>query len=354
MSDLFPYNKFVTGKHFFGRGAEVRALTGMLGRGVNLFLAEAPKTGKRSLIRQGFLEMVQSGQPFAPVQLSLLDIRTAADFARNLKEAVLQPEGDPGAPSADDTDPLREACLLPYRIGARTGVRRIVVLEEFQNIRQDGDGDLVCNTLAEVFASLPAELAGAAAYIFLGSRPNAMRELMDRTRLGRYVERLRLDPLPVKEIVEHVVRGFLATGKVVDPALVQDVCRTLRCHIWYINHLCAICDTLTRGYITEAMIRESLESLVSIHEPRFLAMTDDLTSFQISMLRAVLDGHARISSAEVIQHYRLNSSANVRRVKDALCKKEIISFDRMDGAPVLQDPLYEYWLRKSYFKISEL
>ena len=118
----------------------------------------------------------------------------------------------------------------------------------------------------------------------------------------------------------------------------------------FINHFCAICDSLSRGYIMEQILKEALDSLVSIHEPAFVATMNDLTTFQVSLLRAILDGHTRFSSAEVIRQYSLNSSANVRRLKDALCKKEIVTFDEEENPTVL-DPLFEYWVRKEYFKM---
>jgi hypothetical protein len=88
--------------------------------------------------------------------------------------------------------------------------------------------------------------------------------------------------------------------------------------------------------------------LISIHEPRFIATMDSLTTFQVSLLKAILDGHEKFSAAEVIKDYALNSSANVKRLKDALMKKEIIAFDD-DDKPYLLDPLFEYWVKKYYF-----
>ena len=96
---------------------------------------------------------------------------------------------------------------------------------------------------------------------------------------------------------------------------------------------------------------EALSQLLSIHEPRFKATMSDLTTFQVSLLRAVIDGHSKFSSAEVIHRYGLNSSANVRRLKDALCKKEILTFDEED-VPHIIDPLFEYWVTKYYFEIK--
>ena len=54
----------------------------------------------------------------------------------------------------------------------------------------------------------------------------------------------------------------------------------------------------------------------------------------------------------MIERYNLHSSANVRRLKDALCKKEIITFNENDD-PVVLDPLFEYWLRKYFFKMKD-
>jgi hypothetical protein len=70
------------------------------------------------------------------------------------------------------------------------------------------------------------------------------------------------------------------------------------------------------------------------------------------MLKATVDGVTRFSSAEVIRKYGLNSSANVKRVKDALMKKEILQFDEADN-PVIIDPLFEYWVKKYYFEVKE-
>ena len=383
MDSTFQYNKPVTGKQFIGRKAELRAFANLLGQGENIAIYEPPRTGRRSLVQQGFFFMKGSGQRFETVQLSLLDVRALSDFALRLAASVVRTLGSAPADYSravqdllagthfvfdrdrydtfgevvsaagplDDED-LRAAYLLPYRVGRQHGDRRYVVIDEFQNIMLTEDGDRACKLLEEVFRTLPEELAGCASYIFLGSQVNAMHGIFGIKRyFWRRVERIRLAPIETKEILEYVVRGFLATGKVIDRDLLLGVCRLFRDNIWYINHFSAICDSLTRGYIMEPTLNDALSCLLSIHEGRFVATMNDLTTFQVSLLRAILEGHKRFSSAEVIKHYGLNSSANVRRLKDALCKKEIVTFDDEDN-PVLLDPLFEYWVRKYYFNMN--
>ena len=120
-------------------------------------------------------------------------------------------------------------------------------------------------------------------------------------------------------------------------------------NIWYLSHFSAICDSLSKGFLNEGILMDALNIMISIHRHRFTTVTDDLTVHQLSLLRAILDGENKFSSTEVIEKYGLNSSANVRRVKDALKKKEIITFNDKEEAWIL-DPLFRYWIEKYYFE----
>ena len=189
-------------------------------------------------------------------------------------------------------------------------------------------------------------------FILCGSRVNAMKDIFQHRRFFyRMAEHLPLSTVDEKEIIEYVVRGFLSSGKVVERELLLGMCRLFRNNLWYIAHFTAICDSLSKGYIIEATLMEALGNLISIHEPRFASTMNSLTTFQVGLLRAILDGHTRFSASEIIQRYGLNSSANVKRLKDALMKKEIVTFDEKDE-PTLLDPLFEYWVRKYFFEMQ--
>ena len=114
------------------------------------------------------------------------------------------------------------------------------------------------------------------------------------------------------------------------------------------NNFFFICDSLSKGYISELTFSDALSCMLSVHTPRFTRIMDNLTDYQERMLKAVLDGVIKFSTTEVLDSYRLNSSANVKRLKDALMKKEVIAFNDKDE-PFLPDTLFEYWLRKYYF-----
>ena len=186
--------------------------------------------------------------------------------------------------------------------------------------------------------------------VFCGSQVNAMNSIFyGSPYFFRIVDRFTPSEIDEREIIDYIHRGFMLSGKEIDRSLLHGICRLFRCNMWYINHFIAICDSLSRGYVVESMLMEALKDILAIHEPRFIATMNDLTTFQVGLLKAILDGHTKFSSADIIREYHLNTSANVKRLKEALMKKEIVWFNEKDE-PVVTDPLFEYWARKYYFE----
>ena len=165
----------------------------------------------------------------------------------------------------------------------------------------------------------------------------------------RGVKRLALSPLDPKDIAAQVLKGFLSGGKVIDKDMLTDTCEKLRCNVWYINQFFYLCDTLSRGYIVQSTFDDALSCMLAVHEVRFRVLVDSLTTFQVSLLHAICDGVTKFTSAEVISRYGLSSSANVKRLKDALKKKEIITSEGGDTYEII-DPLFDYWLKNKYFR----
>jgi hypothetical protein len=339
---------------------------------------EAPKSGKMSVIQQTLFNMRSKGLQFLVIHVNMFNIRTLADFLKKFGSAVIRPVFSTadeymevisrhlagsrfvfdqerfaafdevvsidGKPDANDVAVMMS---LPFRLAAEKGYPYYIIMEEFQNIMNDKDYDRVLKVMEKVLA----EKDRAVSFLFTGSMVNAMKSIFaERKFFYRQVEHLPLQKVDDAEITEHIIRGFMIGGKVVERELVMGACELFRGQMWYLNHFTSICDTLTKGYINEGILLQALKTLISIHEPRFISIVNDLTDHQLSLLRAVLDGVVRFSASEVIDKYKLNSSANVRRVKDALKKKEVLTFNEKDE-PVILDPLFEYWVGKHYFNI---
>ena len=383
MDSPFIFNRPVTGRYFVGRKPECALLTNLLRDGENVVIYEPPKAGKDSLLQQVFSGMKLENRQFRVVRMSLLNIRNTEDFCLLLGSELLKIHGttsnDYASLVADtlggthfvfdelewqatgrvlslgwdiDDEDIRAVVSLPYRLAARNGNRLFVCLDEFQCVMLTGEGDRICRMMQEVFKARTADDRQSACYVLYGSQVNAMSEIFARRRLFyRQVERVAFGPLDSREITDSVNRGFLTSGKVIDRNMMLGVCELFHNNIFYINYFASICDSLSKGYMMEPVLNEALECMLAVFEPRFKAIMTDLTTFQVGLLRAVVDGYTRFSSSEVIHRYSLNSSANVRRLKDALCKKEILFFDSEDN-PHIIDPLFEYWVTKYYFEIQ--
>jgi len=384
MESPFIYDKYVTGKNFIGRKSDVTILGNLMNAGENVSIYEPPRSGKTSAIQQAFFNMRIQGKRFSIAEVNLTATRSIGTLLLQLGDACIRAYASTPGEFTDiagrllqgthlvfdpqsyaetdailslswdvDDEDIRAVFRLPYRLAAENGTRLFVIIDEFQNVALTENGDKVLKIMESVMKEMRDAGAVEASFLLCGSQVNAMKEIFEHRRFFyRQVEHFTLSPVEDKEIIEHIVKGFLASGKVIDRDLLLGVCRLFKGHLWYINHFISICDSLSKGYIMEPILLDSLSMILAVHKPEFAARMFDLTTYQVSLLRAVVDGHTKFSTSEVISKYGLNSSANVRRLKDALCKKEILTFDGNDEPHIL-DPLFEYWVRKEYFQIKD-
>lgn len=385
MDTPFIYNEYVTDKNFIGRSTERNILANLIKAGEHVSIYEPPKTGKMSLLMQVFADLRNERTHFAVAMVDMLSVRTLEDFLMKFGTAVIKlaastPEDyafivdtyledthfvfdrvqfiNSGqilslnwSPDENDIAMLLE---LPQKLALAKGIRYVVVLKEFQNLMNADEYETVFKIMERQMKERDRKAPYQAVFIMMGGMVNAMKLIFDEKRyFYRQVNRVALSKVDSREIIEYVVRGFLSgMGKSFDRNLAMGACELFQSNLWYINHLAAICDALSKGFVTEAMMTDALNSMISVHQIRFISIVNDLTDHQLSLLRAVLDGVVKFSASDVIERYHLNSSANVRRVKDALKKKEVITFNEKDE-PLVIDPLFEYWLRRTYFEITE-
>jgi len=379
MDNAFDYSNPANGREFFGRKADIRTLSNLISNGENIALFCPPKSGRHSLIQQTLLECKSSGNSLSAVVVKLQDIRTIQDFLIRLGDSILKTYGSTrqeyasmvanylggshfvfdesqfavGGPTLSlnwDIDDEDTAAMLkfPFLLSADKGNKMLLILDEFQSLDSTEDSYHLFKTMEGILKE--ASSSNSSCIVFMtGSEYNAMDDIFNRRKVFfRLVQVYHPSPFNEKEIIDHIHRGLMSSGKVVDNELLLGVCKLFRNNIWYINHFMAICDHLSKGYIMEPILKQALNMMISLHETRFRTATSDLTGFQLQYLKAILDGHTRFSSVEVISKYGLHSSANVKRVREALIKKEIITFNEKDD-PEFLDPLFEYWIKKYFF-----
>ena len=103
---------------------------------------------------------------------------------------------------------------------------------------------------------------------------------------------------------------------------------------------------------TEKNIEEATEELLDQYTILYQKETDMLTNYQLNFLKALCNKETSFSSTAVLQGYNLGTSANITRLKTALQNHEII--DVLGKQISFNDPLFEIWLQKRYFKIRAM
>lgn len=381
MASAFVYDKYVTGKNFVGRRMECTILSNLLEAGENVYIYGKPESGKMSLVQQSLFNMRLAGKMFMVGQFDLFNVRRVDDFLLRFGDAVIRacasvPEEyagivaeylsgthfvfDPARFSSCgevvslnwemDRNDISSMLSLPMKVSQGRNMPFYMVISEFQNLMMADDFENLFKVMEEVMAGKSGE--NKSSFILLGSQVNAMKLIFEEKKwFWRLINPVQLQNVEDREIIEHVVKGFASGGKVIERELILGACRLFRSDMWRINHFFAICDSMSKGYINEGILMDALRAMIALNEPHFKWIINDLTDHQLSLVRATLDGVKRFSASDVIEKYSLNSSANVRRVKDALKKKEVLTFDEKDE-PVILDPLLEYWLNKYYFEIQ--
>ena len=381
MASPFVYDQFVTGKNFLGRKGDCTILSNLLDAGENSYIYGPPESGKMSLVQQTLFNLRLSGRLFLVGQLDLFNVRRVDDFLLRFGSAVLRSCASVPEEYSDmvsrylpgthfvfdpkrfsdfgeivslnwelDRNDMTAMLSLPMKVAQDRSMPYYMVVSEFQNLMMADDFETLFKVMEEVMTSKPRDVR--ACFVLMGSQVNAMKLIFEEKKwFWRLVNHVGLQNVEDREIIEHVVKGFASGGKVIERELILGACKLFRSDMWRINHFFSICDSMSKGYINEAILVEALKAMIALHEPHFRWVINDLTDHQLSLVRATLDGVKRFSSSDVIEKYALNSSANVRRVKDALKKKEVLTFDENDE-PVILDPLMEYWLNKYYFEIQ--
>lgn len=375
MDSPFEYNKPVSGTTFIGRQKELKLVCNLLRERSNILIYGQARIGKKSLIHNSLKFLKDESYNFTDCNFSLFNIRCVEammlKFTNNLFSSISTSATEwnnflkkyaPSAPYHIDelsvqnlrltydskeelTDKqIEEILRLPEHIAKEYNTHVIIYIEQFQNMLLFDDYHKIFNIMERVWGDLTKTN-----FIITGERINAMNEIFEvKKYFYRFAERIKIVPIEEKVFTDYIIKGFLKAGKVANPDQASAIYNLVEGDPWYTQHLASICFDLTRGYLNDKIVEQAIWCLINLHDFQFHSVTYNLSRHQLRFLKAVLEGVTKFSSADILDKYNLNSSANVTRVRDALMKKEIITFPEKKEA-VFMDPLLKLWLVKYFF-----
>ena len=367
----FIFGVATSGDNFTDRVKDTERLLMNFRYGVNTILISPRRWGKTSLVKK-VCNLAQSDN-IKVVYIDVFSCRSDRDFCDTFASAVLKQTSskldewlenarlflsrispnisfgpDPMTdfsvslemnPKSDDVD---EILQLPEKIAQKKGYSIVVCIDEFQQIAEFDDSKTFQKRLRTVW-----QLQEHTSYCLFGSKKHLMNELFEKKSLPFYKfgDVMYLQKINAADWVNYICGRFEATGKVIDRELAERICKLVDNHSSYVQHLAWLVWVHTDKVATPQDLEMAYEDIIDQNTPLFEKQTENLSTYQMNFLRAVIDGvRSEFTSQMILQKYELGSSANVSIIKRALVKKELIEIENRQVS--IPDPVMQVWLRR--------
>lgn len=233
---------------------------------------------------------------------------------------------------------------LPQQIAKDKGKKIIVCIDEFQNINEYEDSLAFQRKLRAHW-----QTHTSVCYCLYGSKRHMLLSIFNDYSMPFYKfgDILFLQKIERKDWVAFISQRFADTGKQISDELSGMIADKMKNHPYYTQQLSQQTWLRTSKECSEAIVNEAFNSLIGQLSLLFTNIIDSLTSRQINFLIAVADGVVNFSSKDILKHYQLGTSANIKNLKKATLEKDLI--DILPGNTIeIQDPAFEYWLKNVY------
>lgn len=366
----FVFGMVAADNTFTDRKKETERLLQNFKHGVNTVLISPRRWGKTSLVQK--VASLARSNKLKVVYLDIFSCRSEQEFYDTFAAAVLKqtsskldewleniklffsritPKITLGTDPMSDfslsfevnpkSDDANEILQLPEKIAKKKGCRMVVCIDEFQQIGEFRDSKNFQKRLRTAW-----QQQKSVSYCLFGSKKHLMNELFEKKSLPFYKfgDAVYLPKIGTDDWVAYICARFKATGKSISKDLAKKICQKVENHSSYVQQLSWLvwihADKTAKEQDFEAACRDLLDQ----NTPLFEKQTENLSTYQINFLRALIDGvQSEFTSKEVLQKYALGTSANVSIVKRALIKKELIE---IEGRRVeLADPVLGAWIK---------
>ncbi|MCC8115364.1 MAG: ATP-binding protein [Bacteroidales bacterium] len=367
----FVFGVPASGVNFTDRVKETERLMLNFKHGINTVLISPRRWGKTSLVRKA-AGLVESDN-LRIVYLDIFSCRNEWGFYHRFSSAVIKATSskleewianarkflsrlypkfsfgtDPmndfsiSLEISDTIDSADDVLQLPEKIAKEKGIRIVVCIDEFQQVGQFPNSEFFQKRLRSIW-----QLQECVSYCLFGSKRHLMHEIFDSSKqpFYKFGDIINLDKIPTPDWVTYITSQFQNSGKVIAPELATEICNLVDNNSSYVQQLSWLVWSTINSVATEADLDYAFNLLLDQNSSLFEKMTEDLSTHQLSFLRAMVDGvKDGFSNQAVIKKYNLGSSANVRVVQKALEKKEIIYIDHR--RPIFTDPIFPIWLKR--------
>ncbi len=369
MSNPFVFGTATSGEHFTDREHDTQRLLTNFQNGINSILISPRRWGKTSLVQK--VSSSAQSKELRIVNIDIFSCRDIQDFyqlfalellkqtsskweewAENSRKflSALVPKISFGVDpttdfslSLDFSDPkINEKVLdLAQKIAKEKGIKIVICIDEFQQIAEFSNHIQFQKKLRSVW-----QLQTDVSYCLYGSKKHLMYELFSKQSMPFYKfgDIFFLQKITTADWIKFICERFEITGKTISEELAQTICEKVENHSSYVQQLAWNVWVKVDENANKAHIDSAVEDLLNQNSMLFYQYFNGLSGFQINFLFAIAEGvNSEFTKSEILQKYNLGTSANIKRLKSALEKKELI--DISGKIVTFNDPMFKLWIQ---------
>lgn len=380
MDTPFVYGRIADRENFTDREEELLLLTQNFNSLINTIIISPRRWGKTSLVNKTARLLQKTNNDVLICQVDIFNCRTEEQFYVAYANALLKMSTSAWeefvagvkkylgrmAPMVSFSDSSQtyelsfgidfkdnklsydEILDLPQIIAKDTGKKIIVCIDEFQNINEYEESLAFQRKLRAHW-----QRQTSVCYCLYGSKRHMLLNIFNDYSMPFYKfgDILFLHKIKREDWIAFISSRFKSTGKQISDGLCGIIADKMKNHPYYTQQLSQQVWLRTTNKCTEEIIDEAFLSLIGQLSLLFTNVIDVLTPRQINFLIAVADGVSNFSSKNILDKYKLGTSANIKNLRKATLEKDLI--DLLPGnITEIQDPAFEFWLKNIYQKAS--
>ena len=367
----FLYGVSVGGDNFTDRTKESQRLKMNFENGLNVILISPRRMGKTSLVKH--VTQLVDKEIVQPVYVDIYDCRSEYDFYNKFAEAImiqtaskveimmenirrflarLSPKISMSPDSVADYSislgitpkeySPEEVLALPEQMAKQIGKHIVVCIDEFQQVAEWPDSLQVQKRMRGAW-----QHHQRASYCLFGSRQHMMNQLFQSKRMPFYQfgEPNYLQAISTEDWIPFIQSKFEKKGLHIEERFVRQICDTVENQSSYVQQLSWNVMLNTEQEVTEQAVVQGINDLLMQCTPLFMEQTGSLTTYQMNLLRAIVDGqHTQWTSQEVLTKYNLGTKSNVAKMQKVMIERDFIV--STEHGLFLSDPVMGLWFKR--------
>ena len=346
----FQFGTLATNDNFIDRVEDRALLKQLLSSHINVMLISPRRWGKSSLVKKAMSELADEDKSVRVCYIDAFSIGSEVEFYRTFASQVIacasskmerwMEDAKKFVPKDRDKMTILQ---LPEMLAKEKGIKIIVCIDEFQQLANLPEYKDMEGKMRSVW-----QQQQLTSYCLYGSKRNMMLNIFNNANspFYRFGQVIFMQKIAKEHWIPFILSSFEKTGKSISAEMAERICDAVACHSWYLQQLCYFIWSFTVSEVTEDIYHLGLKQVLNINTPMFQNDTENLSSTQIEMLKAIANGEQHFSSQAVKQIYNLGNPNTIVKNRKTLQNKDII--EKQNDAFVFVDPIYRLWFKEEY------